>query len=241
MRRRSAWSPSSTATWTIARTRHRFRSRTPASPRRRRRASQKPPEGKEREKALDDEKAAARKSLLAKADAAAEAAGHGSYMEMLEGQLLRPSSRWQRIASPRARSPTQRAVPGRRHDRRQPRQEDRQVLRGDAGQDARGDGQAPHGLRGLARGLKFDDWVRSKATSAGEKRDFEIMLQGNYARMSPEKLAEKAAENPRALIDRVKDLEEAARGGSDESPTIRSATSSARSATSSATTSPTHR
>ena len=67
-----------------------------------------------------------------------------------------------------------------------------------------------------AHGVSLDTWMMSKATSDGEKRDFKILLEGNYARMEPDELAKQVQEDPQALIQRVKDLHEAARGGAEK-------------------------
>ncbi|MGE0402437.1 MAG: hypothetical protein AB7T06_37390 [Kofleriaceae bacterium] len=65
-------------------------------------------------------------------------------------------------------------------------------------------------------GVNFDEWVKSKATSDGERRDFDIMLEGNYGNMSNEELD--ATVSSEDLIKRAKDLEEAARAGSEDRP-----------------------
>ncbi len=65
---------------------------------------------------------------------------------------------------------------------------------------------------------EFDKFVMSKAGSAGEKRDFKILLEGNYAKMKPDELRAMATDHPEKLIQRVKDLEQAARGGVEEGP-----------------------
>lgn len=61
--------------------------------------------------------------------------------------------------------------------------------------------------------MTLDDFIKSKATSAGEKRDFDILLKGNYDKLSPEELDKVATDNPEELIKRIKDLHSAARDG----------------------------
>ncbi len=180
----------------------------------------KVPEGAERDQALKDEKAKARASLLEKADEAAVNAGYDSYLGMLEAKGLTKAEldmAKERIADGQVSEVTQLFKAG-------------DTAVGNLGKDSTKfyevmQGKSPEQMDELRTKWKekhpdidFDDWVRSKATSAGQKRDFEIMLEGNYARMPADKLAEKAAdpEGQRALIKRVKDLEAAARGGADD-------------------------
>lgn len=59
----------------------------------------------------------------------------------------------------------------------------------------------------------FKEFLAKKATSEGERRDFEIMREGNIGNMSPEEQAKLAAEHPEKMIKRVKDLHKAAKGG----------------------------
>ncbi|MBA3464915.1 MAG: hypothetical protein H0T46_33585 [Deltaproteobacteria bacterium] len=59
----------------------------------------------------------------------------------------------------------------------------------------------------------LDEFLRARAGSAGEKRDFEILIQGNYGAMPQKELEAMAAESPDKLIARVKDLHMAAKGG----------------------------
>lgn len=66
-----------------------------------------------------------------------------------------------------------------------------------------------------AHGVDLKTWMLSKATSDGEKRDFKILLEGNYARMTEKELTETVKSDPKLLIQRVKDLNEAARGGAE--------------------------
>ncbi len=61
----------------------------------------------------------------------------------------------------------------------------------------------------------FKEFLAKKATSEGERRDFEIMREGNIGNMSPEEQAKLAAEHPEKMIKRVKDLHQAAKGGVD--------------------------
>ena len=180
------------------------------------------PEGPEREKAIAEEKKQARESLLEKADAAAKNAGFDSYLGMLEAKGVTGADlemAKERIADGKVSEATALFKAG-------------DTVVGNLGKDSGKfyevmQGKSPAEMKTLRADfekkhpdLKFDDWVRSKATSAGEKRDFEIMLEGNYARMEPKDLAAKAADpdGQRALIKRVKDLEAAARGGAEDNP-----------------------
>ena len=172
-----------------------------------------------REQAIEAEKKKARESLLARADEAARAQGHASYMALLETQL----------------SPAELAVA---KDRiADGKVSDHNALF-EAGDTAVGNlgkktekfyevmqNKTPEQMAKLEKdfeaahpGVDFHEWVLSKAGSTGERRDFAIMLEGNYARMSDKDLKKKAADDPRALIKRVKDYHEAARGGADEVP-----------------------
>ncbi len=180
---------------------------------------EKIPEGPAREAAIKAEKKAARESLLEKADEAARKAGHASYMDMLAKELSPAELEVakERIADGKVSDETALFQAG-------------DTAVGNLGKDSSKfyeimQDKSPEEMQTLREkfeakhpDLSFDEWVRSKATSAGQKRDFEVMLEGNYARMTPEALAAKAAkpEGQRDLIKRVKDLEAAARGGADE-------------------------
>jgi hypothetical protein len=158
---------------------------------------------------------AARQRLEGRADEDAKAAGKGSYAEIVESELDEDQKKAER-------------------DMRESGQvsEVNQLL--EAGNTTLGLGKeagkfyeilqkkSPKQIDDLAAkfeaenpGLKFKDWVMSKATSAGEKRDFAILVEGNYARMPPEELDALAKDNPEKLIERVKALHEAARAGKD--------------------------
>ncbi|MFN0247316.1 MAG: hypothetical protein ACKV2T_10550 [Kofleriaceae bacterium] len=180
------------------------------------------PEGPERDTAIKAEQKKARESLLEKADEAAKNAGYEGYLDMLRAKGVSEADldvAEERIADGKVSDATALFKAG-------------DTTVGDLGKDApkfyevmknkspdemdtlRKDFEAKH------PDLKFDAWVRDKATSAGQKKDFEMMLEGNYARMEPAALAAKAADpdGQRALIKRVMDLEAAARGGADENP-----------------------
>ncbi len=79
--------------------------------------------------------------------------------------------------------------------------------------------KSPQGMEDFAAAFKaaghgdLKEFMLSKATSVGDKRDFAILLEGNYAAMPPKELQEMAAEHPEKLIQRVKDLHLAAKGG----------------------------
>ena len=64
-------------------------------------------------------------------------------------------------------------------------------------------------------GENFEEWVKSKATSDGEKRDFNILLQGDYAKMTPEERKKEGITNE-MLIQRMEDLNAAGRDGAED-------------------------
>ncbi|MGE0399007.1 MAG: hypothetical protein AB7T06_20020, partial [Kofleriaceae bacterium] len=171
----------------------------------------------QREAALHQEQETARAALLENADALAQKDGYADYKDMLRDKL----------------SPAEYAVAMDRIDAGRVSDHNALFAAGDTtignlGKDGGKFYEAmqdktPEQIATLEADFEaahpdidFHEWVMSKAGSAGERRDFAIMLEGNYARMSDEKLAAKAAEDPQALIQRVKDLEAAARGGADD-------------------------
>jgi len=64
-------------------------------------------------------------------------------------------------------------------------------------------------FRKANHGQSIKDFLASKATSDGERRDFAMLAEGNPAKLSDEELAR----DPNLMIDRIKKLHEAARGG----------------------------
>lgn len=183
-------------------------------PEQRAKIAQLPPE--QQAAALAAETATARRSLLGKADQAA--GGDGAYHKLLAQELSKNELAVadDRIAEGNASDLHRLEVAG------------EGVLGTSLGVDPGTisellGNKTPAEMKAIARdwerahpGKKFGDYLQSRADSPGMHRDFKILEQGNYARMSPEEQQQLAIDHPRALVQRVKDLEEAARGGARE-------------------------
>ena len=163
---------------------------------------------------LEGKDKATRDRLVAKADALAKQDGNGSYQELLDENL----------------SPAELEVAKQRREKGKADELAHLMVAGDTTVGGLGKDTAkfyetmqdktPAQMDKMRKdfetsypGEKFDDWVRSKATSDGERRDFEIMLEGNYGNMSDEELKKLP---PEKMIQRVKDLNEAGRGGAED-------------------------
>lgn len=170
--------------------------------------------------------ATARASLLAKVDQAASPPGEShpdAYHELLEGELSTKELAVadDRIALGRASDLHQVEVAGEGIGLNALGFEAHIPLGADRGRiyDLLGD-KTPSQMQTIANDFKGehpeDDFLEhlvGMGDSPGMKRDFKILAEGNYARMSDEDRQQLATQNPLALIERVNDLEDAARGG----------------------------